>query len=218
MLVLTVALSAQHQEHQEKKMPQHGAGEHMHRRFDNAEQWATNFDDPARDQWQMPDRVIATLRLKPGQSVADIGAGTGYLTSRLAKSAAAPKVFAADLEADMVAYLKKRAEREKLSGVTVVQAGEASPNLPEPVDLIILLNTYHHIPNREAYFRALAKSLKPGGRLAIVDWKPGAPMGPPDHFRFTPERLTAELAKAGYHRTEQHDFLPNQSFLVFVPR
>src|SRR5512139_3024325 len=77
-------------------------GDHYEHRFDNPEQYAKNFDDPARDAWQMPDRVISTLGLRPGQIVADIGAGTGYFSTRLAKAPAAPKVYAVDIEQSMV--------------------------------------------------------------------------------------------------------------------
>ena len=69
---------------------QHPGGDHMHRRFDDPQKWARNFDDPARDKWQMPDQVLAALALKPGQSIADVGAGTGYFSIRLAKSSVAP--------------------------------------------------------------------------------------------------------------------------------
>jgi SAM-dependent methyltransferase len=191
------------------------AGDHMHRRFDEAEKWAKNFDDPSRDQWQMPDRVIAALQLKPGQSVADIGAGTGYFTIRLAKSPSAPQVFAVDIEHSMVHYTKQRAAKEGLKNITGVVASAASANIPEPVDLILVVDTYHHIPAREAYFRSLAASLKPGGRLAIIDWRPGGPMGPPEQFRFSPEKIAAELAKAGWKLAAQHTFLPNQSFTIY---
>ena len=191
------------------------AGDHMHRRFDEAEKWAKNFDDPARDKWQMPARVLEALSLKPGQSVADIGAGTGYFSVRLAQSAAAPKVFAVDIEQSMVHYIKQRAAKAGLTNITGVVAAADSTNLPEPVDLILIVDTYHHIPARDAYFRKLASSLKPGGRLAIIDWLPGGPMGPPEAFRFSPEKIQAELGKAGWKRTAQHTFLPNQSFTVY---
>ena len=79
--------------------------DHLDHRFEDPERWAKSFDDPARDQWQMPDRVIEALGLQPGQSVADIGAGTGYFTVRLARASAKPKVFAADIEPSMVAYV-----------------------------------------------------------------------------------------------------------------
>jgi ubiquinone/menaquinone biosynthesis C-methylase UbiE len=189
-------------------------GDHMHRRFDDPAQWAKSFDDPARDAWQMPDRLIADLKIKPNTSVADIGAGTGYLSMRLAKQAG--KVISADIEASMVAYLRDRAAKQGFKNVVAVQAGESSPNLPEAVDLIVLLNTYHHIPARVAYFKALARSLKKGGRLAIIDWRPEGKMGPPVQFRFTPALLTAELGQAGYKKIEQFDYLPEQNFLIFT--
>ena len=191
------------------------SGGHMDRHFDDAEQWAKEFDDPTRDQWQMPNKVLAALGLKRGQIVADLGAGTGYFTVRLARSAAAPKVYAVDIEASMIAYLKKRAAIEGLRNVVAVQASPESANLPEPVDLILIVDTYHHIGDRETYLQKLAASLKPQGRLAIIDWRRGGPMGPPEEFRFAPEQIRQELAKAGFKQIAQHDFLPNQLFLIF---
>jgi len=191
------------------------AGGHMDRHFENADEWAKEFDDPGRDQWQKPDQVIAALGLKRGQSVADLGAGTGYFTVRLAKSAAAPKVFAADIEPSMVDHLRRRAAGEGLKNVVAVQATAESANLPQPVDWILIVDTYHHIANRPAYFARLAASLKPNGRIAIIDWRHGGPMGPPEDFRFTPEQLDGEMKQAGFTAVARHDFLPNQMFLVY---
>jgi len=190
-------------------------GGHMDRHFTDASEWAKEFDDPARDAWQMPDKVLAALQLKPGQSVADLGAGTGYFSVRLAKLSVAPKVFAADIELSMVAYLQSRAQREALPNLIPVQAAETSPNLPEPVDLILIVDTYHHLTDRPAYLQKLAGALKPGGRLAIVDFRKGGPMGPPDEFRFTKDELVTELKTGGFELTATHDFLPNQMFLIF---
>jgi SAM-dependent methyltransferase len=216
---LSVSLWAQTPDHSQMHPgdPKKGvaAGGHMDRHFDDAEQWAKQFDDPARDEWQMPDRLIAALGLKKSQAVADIGAGTGYLSVRLAKSAAAPTVYAIDIEPSMVIYIKNRAVKEGLKNIIGVEASADSANIPQPVDLIVVLDTYHHIPNREVYFRKLAASLKPGGRVAIIDWKRGGPMGPPNDFRFTPEQITEELTKSGYKRIQQHNFLPNQHFQMF---
>lgn len=195
---------------------EHGTShaDHLEKHFD-PEGSALRFDDPARDTWQLPDRVIAAFNLKAGQSVADIGAGTGYFTVRLAKSDTTPKVYAADIEPSMVKYLRERAATEGLSNVIAVQASQDKPNLPEPVDLVLVVNTYHHIGDRVAYFRKLADSIKPGGHVAIIDFRPDSPEGPPKEFRFPPERFKSEMGKAGYKLTAQHTFLPRQEFLIF---
>jgi SAM-dependent methyltransferase len=189
--------------------------DHMDHRFDNPEQSAKGFDDPARDAWQMPDRVIAALSLKPGQIVADIGSGTGYFTVRLAKSATAPKVYGSDIEPNMVSYLRDRAAKEGLHNVFSVLAAADTPNLPERVDVVLIVDTYHHIGERETYFRKLAKSLKPGGKVAIVDFRPDWKEGPPAEFRFPPEKIKAEMSAAGYKFVAAPDFLPRQQFLIF---
>ena len=188
----------------------------MAHRFDDPERYAKGFDDPARDAWQMPDRVIAALALRPGQIVADIGAGTGYFSTRLAKASAKPTVFAVDIEPAMVGYLTKRAATEGLSNVRAVQASAESPNLPEPVDVVLVVDTFHHIGNRAAYFAGVRKQLRPGGRVAIIDFRKDAPgEGPPAHFRFTPEQISADMAGAGFVLDASHDFLPRQHFLVY---
>ncbi|MGE0460299.1 MAG: class I SAM-dependent methyltransferase [Vicinamibacterales bacterium] len=214
VIALGSAVGAQHQ------APGHaGAGQHkpdhMQHRFSDAEKYAREFDDPSRDAWQMPARVIEALALRPGQSVADIGAGTGYFSTRLARSAAAPAVFAVDIEPNMIAHLKMRAAKEGLRNITPVQATADGPNLPAPVDTILVVDTFHHIPNRVEYFRRLRASLKPGGQLAIVDFRKDAPSGPPVEFRFTAEEISAELADAGYALAASHEFLPRQLFLVY---
>jgi SAM-dependent methyltransferase len=194
---------------------QHSA-QHQHR-FDGAENWARVFDDPARDAWQKPDEVIRTLRLSPGAKVADIGAGTGYFAVRLARAVPSGRVYAVDAEPDMVRYLGERAKREGLANLVQVQAGEREPRLPEAVDLALLVDVYHHLPARADYFASLLPSLRPGGRVAIVDFRPDSPRGPPRRTRIAPEVVKQELARAGYVLAEEHGFLPDQYFLVFAP-
>ena len=191
------------------------APDHHEHRFENPADWAKSFDDPARDEWQMPTRVIDALQLTPGMKVADIGAGTGYFTMRLAKAPAAPTVFAVDIEKAMVEHVLQRAMHDGLKNVVGVLADADRTNLPEPVDLVLIVDTYHHIPNRVAFFTALKGRLKPGARLAIIDFRKGAPAGPPEQFRFTPEQISAELGQAGFGLQASHDFLPRQMFLVY---
>jgi cyclopropane fatty-acyl-phospholipid synthase-like methyltransferase len=191
---------------------------HMEHSFADAERYARSFDDPARDAWQMPDRVVSTLGVKAGQSVADIGAGTGYFSVRLARTPAAPKVFAVDIEPNMVGYLRARAQREGLPNIVPVLADANGSNLPEPVDAVLIVDTYHHIPNRVEYFTALKARMKPGATLAIIDFRKDAPGdGPPPEFRFTPDQITGELSRAGFTLRSTHDFLPRQMFLIYTP-
>jgi SAM-dependent methyltransferase len=195
--------------------PAGGQADHFGRHFDNAADWVKTFDDPGRDSWQMPFRVIDALQLKKGQSVADVGAGTGYFSTRLAKSAVAPRVYAVDIEPSMVSHLTERAKGEGLANMTAVLAGADTTNLPEPVDVVLIVDTFHHIPNRVAYFTALKAKLKPGGRVAVVDFRKDAPQGPPVEFRFTPDQITAELGQAGFQLQSAHDFLPQQLFVIY---
>jgi SAM-dependent methyltransferase len=186
-----------------------------HPSFDNAERWAREFDDPARDAWQKPDEVLDALHLERTARVADLGAGTGYFSARIAKRVPEGKVFAIDVEPDMLRYLHDRAQREHLGVLVPVLASAETPNIPDPVDVVLVVDTYHHIDNRVAYFAKLRSSLQPDGRLAIVDFKADSPNGPPPEHRISPEKVTAELNAAGYSLLATYLFLPRQYFLVF---
>jgi cyclopropane fatty-acyl-phospholipid synthase-like methyltransferase len=189
----------------------------MHHHFSDAERWAQVFDDPARAEWQKPDQVIAALALAPDARVADIGSGTGYFSVRMARAVPQGKVYGADLEPDMVKYLNARAAKEKLPNLSSILAAPDDPRLPEPVDLVLLVDTYHHIGDRADYFAKLRDRLRPGGRVAIIDFKADSPTGPPRSGRIAPEEVDKEMKRAGYRRVAAHDFLPYQYFLVFAP-
>ena len=161
--------------------------------------------------------MIEALALKPEARVADIGAGTGYFTVRFARALPRGKVYAVDLEPDMVKHLAARAKREHLPNVIAVQAAMDDARLPEKVDLALFVDTYHHIDDRRRYFAKLKESLKPGGRVAIIDFTLDSETGPPPRARVSPERVKSELAAAGYKLADEHTFLENQYFLVFMP-
>ena len=189
---------------------------HQHS-FSGAEQWAHVFDDPKRDAWQMPHEVIQALALKPDAVIADIGAGTGYFAVRFANMVPQGRVYGVDIEPDMVKYLAERAKREKRDNVVAIAGAPDDPKLPEKADLILMVDVFHHIDDRARYFRKLRASLKPGGRIAVIDFRLDSPEGPPKAARIAPERVIAELKDAGYSLAKQHRFLPKQYFLVFQP-
>ena len=189
---------------------------HQHE-FGDADKWAEVFDDPKRDGWQKPHEVIKALALKPDAVVADIGAGTGYFAVRFARMLPQGKIYAADIEPDMVRHLAQRAKREQLANVFAIESATDDAKLPEKVDLALFVDTYHHIDDRSRYFARLKGTLAPQGRVAIVDFTMDSEIGPPPRARVTPEQVKRELAKAGYELAGEHDFLPNQYFLVFRP-
>jgi len=199
-------------------LPASAQSPHSHdHSFSGADQWAKVFDDPQRDAWQKPHEVIQALKLKPDAVIADIGSGTGYFSVRFSHMVPRGRVYGLDTEPDMVKYLADRAKREGLGNVTAVQARPGDPRLPEKADVVVLVDVYHHVENREQYFRRLQASLKPGGRLAVIDFRMDSPVGPPPAGRIAPEQVKAELQRAGYVLREEHAFLPNQYFLVFQP-
>jgi len=183
--------------------------------FSDAEKWSHVFDDPERDTWQKPHEVVKALALKPAAVVADIGAGTGYFSARIANMFPRATVYAVDVEPEMVRHLAERAKREGLKNLKAVTAKPDDARLPVKADVILLVDVYHHIDDRERYFRKLGASLKADGRLAIIDFRLDSPEGPPKEARIAPQQVRAELANAGYELAQEHQFLPRQYFLVF---
>jgi SAM-dependent methyltransferase len=191
------------------------AAEPAGRRFEDAGRWSKQFDGPARDAWQKPDEVIAALAPARDAVVADIGSGTGYFATRLARAVPSGRVYGADMEPDMVAHLARRAKDEGLANLVAVQAVRDGPALPEPVDLMLLVNVQGLMVRPGDYFQRLQTSLKPGARLAIIAWKPESPGGAPVEMRVPAEQTRRDIARQGYTLVAEHDFLPYQYFLVF---
>lgn len=194
-----------------------GHAQHAHASFADAAAWSARFDDPARDAWQKPEQVVRHLTLSSDSRVADIGAGTGYFVMRIAPQVPVGRVYAVDIEPTMVDFAVKRAQTAGLQNVQGVVASPTTPNLPEPVDVVLLVDTYHHIEGRKAYFSALAASVRPGGRLVIVDYKVDATLpGPPMAMRLSPDAVVDELGAAGWRlQTRSEGFLPRQYLLIF---
>lgn len=204
-------------EHHHAHGHQHGHHGAHHHGFEDAQGFAARWDTPERDAWQKPDAVVAALALDPAAHVADIGAGTGYFAVRLARAVPQGTVYAADLEAAMVAWLTERARTEGLANIVPIHATPDDARLPAPVDLIMLTNTYHHIEGRTAYFTRLRDHLRPGGRLAIVDYKlQFEGHGPPPEMRLAPDTVVDELRAAGYTLTARDEStLERQYILIF---
>jgi len=178
------------------------------------------YEGLSRDDWQQPDRVIQSLQIRPGDSIADLGAGSGYFTFRLAEAAGpSGRVYAVDIDPDMISLIEAKAKERGVQNVEAVLARPADPSLPQGgIDLIFTSNTYHHIENRVRYFTALRKVLRPGGRAAVIEfdrrsWLSGL------FKHYTPrEFIKREMEQAGYRLAHEFNFLDRQSFLLFEQR
>ncbi len=186
-------------------------------RFDNPEEWAPKFEDPSRDAWQKPTEVIAALKLEPNDRVADLGSATGYFSVRIARAQPLSKVYGVDVEPKMTEYLAERATNEGLQNLKAITGTAADPQLPEKVDVVLVVDTFHHLDNKVAYFENLKRHLAVDGKIAIIDFKSDSPMGPPPEHRIAAADLEATMKKAGWVKSEELDFLPYQHFFIFTP-
>lgn len=170
-----------------------------------------------RSRWQQPERVVEALAVERGSRVADLGAGGGYFTFRLARAVGPDgRVYAVDVDDDMRARMDRRARRAGVPNVVTVAPHDGAAGLPEPVDLILVVDAFHHLPEQRAeYFGNLADTLRPGGRIAVIE-------AVPRWFWFghatDPAEIRSVMTAAGYEVSSEHDFLGPQSFLVFARR
>ncbi|HTK87651.1 MAG TPA: methyltransferase domain-containing protein [Nitrospiraceae bacterium] len=194
-----------------------------HRRPADIRQYLEHLDRAERDTDQQPERVIEALDLQPGLSVADIGAGSGYFTRRFVQAVTEKgQVYAVDVEPDMVQYAKASLARMPIpSTVEFILAQPGNPQLPrQSVDLIFLCNVYHHLDDRPAYFSNVRPALKPGGRVAVIDFYHDARSGDvgfPRKHLVARDTVVEEMVKAGFQLVREHTFLARQYFLEFSP-
>jgi ubiquinone/menaquinone biosynthesis C-methylase UbiE len=172
---------------------------------------------PGRDGWQRPDAVIAALEIRPGERIADLGAGNGYFTTRLAKATGATGIaYAVDTDEDMLDSVEDAAARAGVANIRPIRADVGGPVLPERVDLVFLSNAYHHLTDHVQYFEWLTRQLAPGARVAILEASSNGLMARLFGHATPPAQIREELERAGYRRVANHDLLAGQSFQVFA--
>jgi ubiquinone/menaquinone biosynthesis C-methylase UbiE len=197
----------------------HGHDATMRHGFESAEEWSRVFDSPERVEWQKPSVVIRVAGIFEGDTVADLGAGTGFFTQYLTRAVGdGGAVYAVDVEPEMLQHIRERSDLGPARLETIL-ARPDDPLLPErSVDVVLVVNTWHHIDDRLNYLPKIERALAPGGRLAIVDWHEGdLPLGPPAGSKISRDELVAELEKAGWRLETESVALPYQYFLVFYP-
>lgn len=200
--------------------PQHEHGKHHD--FSDLQKWVERFEDPQREEWQKPDLVVELLKLGPGHNVADIGAGTGYFTRRMAKKILPGGLaVAVEIEPAFFSYVQKRAIEDKQDNLLMQLALPDTPRLAVGTyDVIFMCNTLHHIEHRAEYYAWLRRALRPGGRVVVVDFfkEMELPVGPPPSERLAPGSLRLEFEAAGFTVSVDAESLPYQYILSATPR
>jgi predicted methyltransferase len=185
-------------------------------------EYLDRLDRPERDQDQKPAQVVDALGLKPGMYVADLGAGSGYFTRRFVEAVGETgKVYVIDVEPEALKYVEESLiHTHRPFEAEFILARPDNPKIPvESVDLIFVCNTYHHLEGRTDYFRNVKSALKPGGRIALIDFyhdERSGELGFPKRHLVPREKVIEEMTAAGYRLSKEHPFLPKQYFLEFV--
>jgi len=192
----------------------------MHRLHNDPQAYIGALEDPQRDAYQKPHQVLTALQIKPGEVIADIGAGSGYFTFRLAHFVGAQgRVYAVDVSPDMILHINRRIRELKANNVISILADPDDPLLPDrSVNRFFFSDSWHHIENRTKYLALMKKMLKPGGEVVMIDFhKKELPVGPPLNMKIAREDLIRQMESSGFRLAKEHGFLPYQYFLVFAP-
>lgn len=177
----------------------------------------SELEGPDREEWQRPDKIMDVLGIGEASVVADLGAGSGWFTPRLARRVGPNgMVYAEDVQRPMIQAIKIRVDRLGLKNVTTVLGTASDPRLPEPIDAVLIVDAYHEMEQPVALLRNVAKSLKPTGRIGIVDFtKDGGGPGPAMEERVDPDAVIRDAQAAGLVLRSRETFLKYQYMLVF---
>ncbi|MDE3156471.1 MAG: class I SAM-dependent methyltransferase [Acidobacteriota bacterium] len=160
-------------------------------------------------------RTVEALDLEPGMHVADIGAGAGLFARAMARVVGDDGlVYAVDTDPDLLAYIDEMSASDGLTNLQTVHGTADDPEIPSPVDLITMFETLHHIGNRPAYLKRLRSYLRPGGRVAIVDFTSGWPEGH-RRERYTERDLARWMQAAGFRLERRYRFIENHFFVIY---
>jgi ubiquinone/menaquinone biosynthesis C-methylase UbiE len=175
-------------------------------------------DRPEREAEEQPEQALDALKIRAGMTVADVGAGTGYMALRMARRVGpSGKVYANDLQPEMLQKLRARSQHEKLSNVETVQGTEADPKLPpNTMDLVLLVDVYHEFSQPQAMLDKIRESLKPDWRLVLLEYRKEDPAVPIRiEHKMSVAEVKTEVEAQGYKLDQVIEQLPRQHIIIF---
>lgn len=189
----------------------------MHKLHSDPKAYANALDDPKRDEYQKPHEVMMALDVKAGEIIADIGAGTGYFSLKLARHVGTTgHVYAVDVSPDMTRMLNSRIRDGKLTNISTILAEPNDPLLPQAVNRFLIVDVWHHIEDQAGYLAKMKSLLRPGGEVIMIDFhKRDLPVGPPTAMKIAREDLISQMQANGFVLSKEHTILPYQYFLFF---
>jgi arsenite methyltransferase len=193
--------------------------EEMHKLHQDSKAYMAMLDDPARDAYQKPHEVVMSLGIKEGETIADIGAGSGYFAFRFTHHVGdSGRVYAVDINPDMIVRMNQRIRDMKVKNMVTVLSTPDDPLLMDnSIDRFFLCEVWHHIQDKTKYLGLMKKMLKPAGQVIMIDFqKKDLPLGPPDEMKIAREDVIKEMEASGFQLQKENTFLPYHYFLVFT--
>jgi SAM-dependent methyltransferase len=187
------------------------------RPFAETEKWIEYLDKPERASWQKPEEVVKALALEGRETVADVGAGSGYFTFRISRALPKGKVYATDVDPEMVRHIHRKVLTQHVSNVEVALAHSNDPGIPPGTDVAFVCDVIHHVADRHAWLKKGFDELRPGGKFVVIEFKEGKlPQGPPESMKIPKTKLIGMVEAAGFKlASDDPTLLPYQTFLTF---
>jgi SAM-dependent methyltransferase len=194
---------------------------HKHKTpFGNSEKYIDFLEREDRITWQKPGAVVEALKLTGDETIADVGAGTGYFSLRFASALPRGRVYAIDVDPAMIHHIRHRAMANTIDNVEVILASPDDPKVPTDSEIVFICDVLHHVENKSRWLKNIHGAVQKGARLILIEYKEGdLPEGPPEWMKMSPQTVTAHALGAGFtHVSTDNDLLPYQTMFVFEKR
>jgi ubiquinone/menaquinone biosynthesis C-methylase UbiE/YHS domain-containing protein len=194
-----------------------GVNVHNMKPFEDSKKYIEFLERKDRAVWQKPDEVVSSLNLKGSETIADLGAGSGYFTFRFSKALPKGKVIAIDPDPEMVRYIHHKTMSSDIKNIEVILGSYDDPKIPEKVDMVFICDVLHHVGKRAEWLAKLSSEMDKGAKLVLIEFKEGnLPEGPPEKIKISGKEMLSLVFNAGFKLIKENStLLPYQNYFVF---